>query len=319
MPKKLPRLVELRAKATAKFEAIAKASYQRKKTITEVIPADVTRAKTGRWLDLISPITEWAGLKGDALRYRRQQLRIQQEAALDALALSVRRKLVGRPVLHPLPSKIFVPLLEAASLENPRSKLIDWWADLVVSGTTAEVPRPYLVELMKKIGNEEAAFLENQWKKYSASTLVTGSTVERRALLLLYVRDSSIFLQARIPMKGRKAKVTKQASSDRKKGRLQYGDVRQYAKVWMNMSDEQGIGLSISVWDLNHELSFLSRLFKTGPSVEVCRALNIVEYYDEVLDISSSEWKATCNIRTLSFSELGVEFMKACRPATDGR
>lgn len=70
------RKIRLSIKGTAKAEAIAKAVFERKKSITEVIPPDVTRAKAGRWLDLISPITEWAGLKGDALRFRRAQLRI---------------------------------------------------------------------------------------------------------------------------------------------------------------------------------------------------------------------------------------------------
>src|ERR1043165_586819 len=116
------------AKASAKVEAVARATYQRKRTTTEIIPADVTRAKAGRWLDLISPITEWAGLRGDALRFQRDQLRIRQEAALEKLADTVRGMMQGQMVLHPLPPKILVPALEAVSLEDPMSPLIHWWA-----------------------------------------------------------------------------------------------------------------------------------------------------------------------------------------------
>ncbi|HWA48884.1 MAG TPA: hypothetical protein VG742_11450, partial [Dongiaceae bacterium] len=54
--------------ATAKLEGVVSARYSRNHSIKETIPADVTRAKTGAWLDLISPFTEWAGLKGDELR-----------------------------------------------------------------------------------------------------------------------------------------------------------------------------------------------------------------------------------------------------------
>jgi hypothetical protein len=57
--------------ATAKVEATARASYQHKKTVTEIIPPDVTRAKADAWLTLILPITEWAGLRGDQLRHKR--------------------------------------------------------------------------------------------------------------------------------------------------------------------------------------------------------------------------------------------------------
>jgi hypothetical protein len=80
MPKK--SRFKAQAKAIAKIEASAKASYLRKKVITEIIPPDVSRTKASAWLTLISPITEWAGLKGDALKYRRQQLRIQQKETL---------------------------------------------------------------------------------------------------------------------------------------------------------------------------------------------------------------------------------------------
>jgi hypothetical protein len=90
MGRKKPKPLEVSAKASAKFEAVAKATYQRKKITTEVVPPNVSRAKAGAWLDLISPITEWAGLKGDALRYRRAQLRIQQDNALERLAKMVR-------------------------------------------------------------------------------------------------------------------------------------------------------------------------------------------------------------------------------------
>jgi hypothetical protein len=62
MTKKPVKALTSPIKAEAKVEAVA--SFQRKKHVTEVIPPDVTRAKAGAWLDLISPVTEWAGLKG---------------------------------------------------------------------------------------------------------------------------------------------------------------------------------------------------------------------------------------------------------------
>jgi hypothetical protein len=92
--------------ASAKIEASAKAIIQRKKVITEVIPPDVTRAKAGAWLTLISPITEWAGLKGDALRHKREQLRIQQEITLQRIAIELSKKIGNRTVVRPVPTKI---------------------------------------------------------------------------------------------------------------------------------------------------------------------------------------------------------------------
>jgi hypothetical protein len=95
MVKKKVSAPKIKAEATAKAELVARATYQRKHSTTEVIPPDVTRAKAIRWLDLISPITEWAGLKGDALRHQRQQLRIQQDIALEQLAETVHAKMAN--------------------------------------------------------------------------------------------------------------------------------------------------------------------------------------------------------------------------------
>src|SRR3954465_1185709 len=71
------------AEVSAKAEAIAKITYQRNRSITEIVPPDVTRAKAGRWLDLISPITEWAGLRGDALRFQREQQEFDKKQLLN--------------------------------------------------------------------------------------------------------------------------------------------------------------------------------------------------------------------------------------------
>ena len=120
--------------ATAKIEASARASYSRKKTTTEIIPPDVTRAKTGAWLDLISPLTEWAGLKGDQLRYQRAQLRLQREDVLADIIKRAHQKL-GRAYVQsrPIQNKFIVPFLEQASLESPDSFLTDIWASLLAS------------------------------------------------------------------------------------------------------------------------------------------------------------------------------------------
>lgn len=85
--------------ASAKIAAIAKASYARTKTTTETIPPDVTRAKIGAWLDLISPLTEWAGLKGDELRHKRILLRLQREDILDEIVNRARKKLKRIPII----------------------------------------------------------------------------------------------------------------------------------------------------------------------------------------------------------------------------
>src|SRR6187431_2183922 len=93
MPKKSKSLPRLPVEARAEVSAKATASYKREKKITENIQEDVTRAKAGAWLTIISPLTEWAGLKGDQLRHKREIFRLQQEETLAKFSEKVVRPL----------------------------------------------------------------------------------------------------------------------------------------------------------------------------------------------------------------------------------
>jgi hypothetical protein len=199
MAKKKVSARKVKAEATAKAELVAKATYQRKHTTTEIIPPDVTRAKAGRWLDLISPITEWAGMKGDALRHQRAQLRIQQEEALEQLAASINSRMKNKTIKHPLSMRVLVPALEAISLEDSRSPLIDWWADLLVSGATKAPFRPFLINLMTQIGHQEAKILESIWKVFSNQRLLLGDQKKSRIQSLITCAPFSLILNRRFP------------------------------------------------------------------------------------------------------------------------
>ena len=113
------------------FGIVAKARYTRKRKITEVVPEDVTRARAAAWLDLISPVTEWAGLKGDQLRNRREQLRLQREDTLYAVVSKWKERSNSRLSSNEIPLKFIVPFLEKASLEDPATVLVDLWANLL--------------------------------------------------------------------------------------------------------------------------------------------------------------------------------------------
>ena len=149
------------ANAIARVEAVARATYQRKKTTTEIIPADVSRAKAGAWLTLLSPITEWAGLKGDALNFQRRLLRIQQEETLLRVARSVREKLAAATVTRPVPRKILVPALEKASLEDAADDtMIEQWANLLASAAQDVKVQPRFVGILEEIAGSQAKCLE---------------------------------------------------------------------------------------------------------------------------------------------------------------
>ena len=133
MPRKRSGSVVPKIEAVAKATAEAKVQYSHKTNVSVVVPEDVIRANASAWLDLISPMTQWAGLKGDALRHKRELLRIQQEEALAEIALRARQRLSKElGTLSPVPIKFMVPFLEQASLEED-STLVDLWANLLTS------------------------------------------------------------------------------------------------------------------------------------------------------------------------------------------
>lgn len=296
------RRIRAEAKANAKIEASAKASFQRKKIITEVVPPDVSRAKAGAWLSLISPITEWAGLRGDALRYKRGQLRIQQEAALDALAGAVREKIKGKQILHPLPPKVFVPALEGASLEASDSPFIDWWAELLTKAAINGEIRPFLVDLMTKIGNQEASFLEEFWKTFSESL-----AQEKLPPLVIGIAP---YVKGYI--EGGVDRILDANQSD--KAEELYNRLIVLGNELRDKGDKLGFGVNIAVRQEHRREFITSAMFAHGATLDVCRSLNLIETHSEVI-VGFRSHALSFEITILHFSELGIEFMKACRPS----
>jgi hypothetical protein len=146
------------AKAVVSAKAVASAKLTRKRIIRESVPVDVTRAKATAWLDLISPLTEWAGLKGDELRHKRDQLRLQREDVLTRIAEKCTERLGLRPPnAVPVPNKFLVPFLEQASLEDPDSSLVDMWANLFVSASEQfESYHTHFVSIISRLSNKQA-------------------------------------------------------------------------------------------------------------------------------------------------------------------
>jgi hypothetical protein len=162
MAKKRSTKPSIKAEATAKAELTAKATYQRKHTTTEIVPPDVTRAKAGAWLDLISPITEWAGLKGDELRNKRALLRIQQEETLLRIAKSVRKRLGDKRVVKAVPTKVLIPSIESASLEDPTDDvMIEIWSNLLSSAASGAEVEPKYVAILKELSGRQANMLRD--------------------------------------------------------------------------------------------------------------------------------------------------------------
>lgn len=323
MPKKgeqYPVRTDLRLHATAS----ATASYKRKKTTTEIIPPDVTRAKAGRWLDLISPITEWAGLRGDALRFQRDQLQIRQEAALDQLAQNIQRSMVDRTVVHPLPPKILVPALEAASLESPDSPLIEWWANLFVSGATCTPIRPFLIDIMSKIGTDEATLLEQLWTNFRKQETFaeTFAEFEESPSILETLLHVIASYNIQKVVSDFETAFSEECNSGGKISTPRTGanvflTMGYLSKASSTVAQEYGIGLQAEA-KFNLDSAPIGQssenIGRSLVPLDVCRALNLLEVHERTGQFDgglggSGEYR----LKIFHFTALGLEFMRATR------
>jgi hypothetical protein len=173
--KRTPRSPPI-ASANANLEVVAKITYERKRTTSEVVPEDVTRARAGAWLDLLSPVTEWAGLKGDELRHRRELLRIQREDTLTEIVRKCTERLQpDKQIETSVPNKFLIPFLEQASLEGRDSTLVDLWANLLASASEEFSPHHiHFVSVISRIAAQQAEVFGTMFRAKDLHELEVG-------------------------------------------------------------------------------------------------------------------------------------------------
>lgn len=105
-------------------------------------------------MDIIRPLSEWAGLRADLMRLRRE------DVLLEIAQKAQRRLALEREPPTPVALKFLVPYVENASNEEPGGSLIDWWAALLASAASGGSQHPVLADIMSKLTAAEASFLD---------------------------------------------------------------------------------------------------------------------------------------------------------------
>lgn len=219
--------------------------------------------------------------------------------------------MAGRTVVYPLPPKILIPALEGASLESPDSPLLQWWARLLVSGATRGAVRPYLVELMKTLGNEEALFLETLWRQLcndeqNAEMLRQHLSTAAAALHQLNVLRARTKLADAMKDAYKKINFEDKHNSENIKASVDAGF--QISAI----AAELGIGISGTFPFVNEGtwLHASTDFSKLSASLDVSRALNLIGTHAEEMSISDNEGnKRSAFIEFFQFTMLGIELM----------
>ncbi len=107
--------------------------------------------------DIVRPLTEWAGLRGDRLRLQRE------EVALEIARRAGDRIKVQNAPRIPIPTKTVVRLLESGSLEEPTDNtMIEMWANLLASAAhdpSAATPR--FISILEDLNGPQAKHLHD--------------------------------------------------------------------------------------------------------------------------------------------------------------
>lgn len=215
-----------------------------------------------------------------------------------------------KAVITPLPPKVIVPALEAASLEASDSPLIDWWANLLVSGATGVFIRPYLIDLMKAIGPEEASLLDEIWKKFSRVSGYHSLSVDvGMSISLRMDEECTAYLQ-----KWRGAHFTLEDS---------VGFLGQIGRHLVGTVEANGgiVNIEISYAD---KLVLIERssLYEKRVAIEVCSALYLLQRRRHGLNPNFEQFEISVppNVGSLFSidvfypSKLGAEFLSVCHP-----
>ena len=296
---KIRRGVKIRLGA----EIGASAKYEVKKTVVERIPEDVTRANNNAWLTVVSPFTQWAGLIGDRLTYKRQLLRTQQEETLNAILsrAAPRLALLKHPV-NPIPLKFLVPFLESASLEEPTSILVELWANLLVSSAERyHDDNVYYVGLISRMSSMQARLFQNMIgsggsenvHKYMDEQFFHGNQFLRDVIIEAFRKGT------RSP--------------------------RSLVQAWNKVVDHLAIpGLVIEHIDIGHiereDYDNGKPIYsiyddKQENDYAILRGLGLLEYADTGYFDAPGKWRI--KVMAHHISPLGLEFAKACGVCVD--
>lgn len=280
------------------------------------LKAEIPKETSGRILDALTdairPFTEKRGLKADIIRLQRE------DVALEIAKRALKRKEIEGLTFKSVPNKILVPILERGSLEEPESALIDWWSNLLTSSATKGAIRPFLIDLMSALGDQEAKFLHSLWTDYSAQLRNAGTFLGEPEHIMNYVVST---VKPKLDEHLSKIFATGQNSSiDFGKMASVLGRTMFELAAW---GDGVGVPFELSApvaINRNGALAIIgqksSRIEQAGSAVDVCKALNILREYTHFEPVPGLIGaQARYDVRALIFTRLGVEFMKACMPA----
>jgi hypothetical protein len=268
-----------------KVEFGAKASLE----IKGEIPTESMGGLVNALTDAIRPWTEARGLKADQIRLQREDI------ALEIVQKARRRMALECIEAKPLSSKLLIPFLEKASLEDDDEALREAWAALLVSTTRTENARHLtFVDILGRISSEELRLLERvcfAYERFPERSYAGGHTeenlraIENHGPLLSVATDDP-----EGPLKARNKFVTA--------CKLRYGELTY-----------------LSVHTRNGTVFFYFEAGETGRVDFQCLEILQRERLIEILRVDLPGIGST--VGYFNVTPLGIDFVRDCSPQGD--
>ena len=123
------------------------------------VKAEIPKEETGRLVaalvDVIRPFTEKRGLRADLIRLQRE------DVALEIVKKALQRARIEQLTLNPIPTKLLIPFLEKASLEDTDIEMQDYWVALLLSASTSyHATQLTYTDILSRLSSQELKLLE---------------------------------------------------------------------------------------------------------------------------------------------------------------
>jgi hypothetical protein len=157
------------------------------------VEAKIPKKSVGRLVDsltdIIRPFTESQGLKAD-------QVRLQREDVCIEIARKARmRAEIEHIELKPVPTKMLIPFLEKASLEDLDNEMRERWVELLLSASQGYYPRHLTyIDILSRLSSNEVILIEKvclSYDRFPETNYPYGHIEHNRQKLSKY--DAKIF------------------------------------------------------------------------------------------------------------------------------
>jgi hypothetical protein len=244
-------------------------------------------------VDLVRLFSEKTGLRGDQIRLQRE------DVAIEIAKKALERKAIEKSTIVPIPNKVLVPLLEAASNEDINDPyMMDKWSTLLASAATKEGVEPRFISILKELRGEQARLLErianNNWDGY-----VYPRTALHDAPTNLYPKYlRGIFHNAQLP--GAKPDLTA---------------IHESIMVHLNRPGCAVIDITQFYEDYSSSIPLSANSFNEtddGLDLDILATTGLCRRIDETFGTFASDY--VCDVIYYSITELGVKFLEKVSP-----